>query len=63
MKPRLPTNTSRDLPDSFNRRCAKYGDVMSTGNERPPPIRAFNAASRVICSTNGGRSSARASAI
>ena len=41
MKPRLPTMTSRLLPLSLSRRCAKYGDVMSTGSERPPPSRAL----------------------
>jgi hypothetical protein len=63
MKPRLPTITSRLLPFSLRRRCAKYGDVMSTGSERPPPSRERSAARRVICSTSGGRSSARASLI
>ena len=34
MKPRLPTSTSRVLLLSRKRRCAKYGDAMSTGSFR-----------------------------
>ena len=30
MKPRLPIMTSRTLPFSFRRMCAKYGDATST---------------------------------
>src|SRR5690606_23329297 len=36
---------------------------MSTGSARGPPIRSRRAASRVICSTSGGRSSGLASAM